>query len=124
MESPYVVVRDATPVDLFKILMDAIFPNVDVKTLANGKILQVAEDKLLGVILGFIVFDNGELKRTGYGHITSLFINRIFQRKGHATRLVTNAEMDLDKVSRCCLRLSVRPDDRHRSITLLQKDGV
>lgn len=98
MESPYVVVRDATPVDLFKILMDAIFPNVDVKTLANGKILQVAEDKLLGVILGFIVFDNGELKHTGYGHITSLFINRIFQRKGHATRLVTMAQMDLEKV--------------------------
>jgi len=42
MVSPGVVVRDATPIDLFKILVDAVLPDVDVKTLANGKILQVA----------------------------------------------------------------------------------
>lgn len=98
MISPGVVVRDATPVDLFKILVDAVLPDVDTQSLVNGKLLQVATDDLLGMIFGYIVFDVGELKRNVYGHITSLFVNPIFRRKGHATRLVTMAEMDLEKV--------------------------
>jgi ribosomal protein S18 acetylase RimI-like enzyme len=98
MVSPGVVVRDATPVDLYKILVNDVFPDVDTQSLVNGKLLQVAADDLLGIIFGYIVFDVGELKRTSYGHITSLFVSPIFRRKGHATRLVTMAEMDLEKV--------------------------